>query len=80
MRDDEEHEKAVASAHEEVVRRWLIEPVAPGGADERLFLDCDLASFAENPLAGAPRPLGSGEGGVRSGAPANAGDVARQIR
>lgn len=37
--------------HEALLRRGLVEAVALGGDDERAWLDCDLASLAENRLA-----------------------------
>ncbi|APR87672.1 hypothetical protein A7982_13021 [Minicystis rosea] len=40
----------IAAAHEAMVREGLVTPVEIGGADERLFLDCDLASLAEHRL------------------------------
>jgi GNAT superfamily N-acetyltransferase len=36
--------------HEDLVQSGLVEPVEIGGVEERLWLDCDLASLAENRL------------------------------
>jgi len=38
------------AAYAELVAASLIEPVALGTADERIWADCDLASLAENRL------------------------------
>jgi GNAT superfamily N-acetyltransferase len=43
-------------SHDRLVARGLIEPVAFGGADERLWIDCDLASLAEHRLGDATDP------------------------
>lgn len=42
--------------HDAIVRSGLVEPVATGGADERLWLDCDLASLAEHRLGDPTDP------------------------
>ena len=34
--------------HDDLVRSGALSPVALGGAEERAWLDCDLASLAEN--------------------------------
>lgn len=46
----------IEAAHEEMVRSGLVVPVVLGGADERLWLDCDLASLAENRLGDRTDP------------------------
>lgn len=43
-------EPAVEAVHEHLLRSGAVEPVKLGGADERRWLDCDLASLAENRL------------------------------
>lgn len=45
--------------HGALLREGIVEPVARGGADERAWLDCDLASLAENRLGdpSGPRDL-----------------------
>jgi GNAT superfamily N-acetyltransferase len=48
--DHDGEEAAIAAAHDELCRAGLIAPVTLGSADERLWVDCDLASFAENRL------------------------------
>ncbi len=52
MRDDDD--AAVAAAHEDLVRGGAVEPLAD--EDERLWLDCDLASLAENRLGDVKDP------------------------
>lgn len=42
--------------HEDLVRVGLVSPVDLGGADERLWLDCDLASLAENRIGDRTDP------------------------
>lgn len=46
----------IEAAHEAMVRSGLVVPVALGGAEERLWLDCDLASLAENRLGDRTDP------------------------
>src|SRR3990172_304984 len=46
----ENDEPEVEAAHHKLVSRSVLEPVVAGGADERAWLDCDLASLAENRL------------------------------
>lgn len=48
----------IEHAHAEMIRTGLVTPVAIGGADERAFLDCDLASMAENRLGDLTDPRG----------------------
>lgn len=49
-------ERPIEPAHEELVRAGLLAPVALGGPAERSWLDCDLASLAENRLGDATDP------------------------
>jgi GNAT superfamily N-acetyltransferase len=44
------------AVHEDLVRSGAIEPVITGGADERAWTDCDLASLAENRLGDTTDP------------------------
>ncbi len=46
------------AAHRELVRNGVIEQVTTGGADERMWLDCDLASLAENRIGDKHGPVG----------------------
>jgi GNAT superfamily N-acetyltransferase len=46
----------IEAAHEEMVRSGFVVPVELGGAEERLWLDCDLASLAENRLGDRADP------------------------
>lgn len=43
-------ERDIEPVHEDLVRSGAVLPVEFGGAEERAWLDCDLASFAENRL------------------------------
>ncbi len=43
--------------HDAFLARGLIEPVERGGADERRWIDCDLAAFAEHRLGDDTDPL-----------------------
>lgn len=43
-------ESACESVHRDLVRDGVLVPVVLGGAEERAWLDCDLASLAENRL------------------------------
>lgn len=49
-------EPRVAAVHDELIRAGIVTPVALGGADERLFCDCDLASLAEHRLGDLTDP------------------------
>lgn len=42
--------------HDDLLRTGLLAPVQPGGDDERRWLDCDLASLAENRLGDRADP------------------------
>ncbi len=42
--------------YEHLIDRGILEEVAAGGADERLWIDCDLASLAEHRLGDATDP------------------------
>lgn len=46
----------IDAAHEDMIRAGIVVPVDLGGADERLWLDCDLASLAENRLGDLTDP------------------------
>lgn len=43
-------EHDAGAVHEDLVRAFVIVPAAVGGPEERAWLDCDLASLAENRL------------------------------
>jgi len=45
-------------SHADLIAEGLVEPVAWGGADERFWLDCDLASLAEHRLGDPTDPRG----------------------
>lgn len=53
MSDDDEDVQVV---HEHLVRIGAVAPVELEGAEERLWLDCDLASLAENRLGDTADP------------------------
>lgn len=44
------------SIHQELVQNGLCAPVEPGGAEERLWCDCDLASMAESRIGDTTDP------------------------
>ncbi len=46
------------AAHRELVRSGVIDQVTTGGADERMWLDSDLASLAENRIGDRHGPVG----------------------
>ncbi len=46
------------AAHRDLVESGVIEPVALGGDDEKTWLDCDLASLAENRIGDRHGPIG----------------------
>jgi GNAT superfamily N-acetyltransferase len=46
----------IAAAHEDLARSGLVSPVDLAGPDARLWLDCDLASLAENRLGDRTDP------------------------
>ncbi|MFO0592185.1 MAG: GNAT family N-acetyltransferase [Polyangiaceae bacterium] len=46
------------AAHLELLLDGHVEEVVPGGADERTWLDCDLASLAENRIGDMRSPIG----------------------
>jgi GNAT superfamily N-acetyltransferase len=54
--DDPEGEPALDSLHDDLVRAGALVPVALGGPEERAWLDCDLASMAENRLGDRTDP------------------------
>jgi ribosomal protein S18 acetylase RimI-like enzyme len=43
--------------HDDLVRAGVLEPIALGGAEEAAFVDCDLASLAENRLGERGSPF-----------------------
>jgi GNAT superfamily N-acetyltransferase len=51
----------IEAAHADLLRAGVVTPVDLGGADERLWLDCDLASLAENRLGDRTDPHGLDE-------------------
>jgi GNAT superfamily N-acetyltransferase len=52
----ESQSEAARAAHEDLVRAGVLLPVEIGGAEERTWLDCELASFAENRLGDLADP------------------------
>lgn len=55
-RHPREADARFASVHQEVAASGLVAPVAEGASEERLFLDHDLASLAENQLGEVTDP------------------------
>src|SRR5262245_35956249 len=54
-------DQLIADLHRELVDIGLVEPLVNGGADEAFWLDCELASFAENRLGDGSDPQRLGE-------------------
>jgi len=54
--DEPTRERSLATLTNDLFTRDLLEPLTLGGADERLWLDCELASFAEHRLGDTTSP------------------------
>jgi len=64
--DFEDTEVDVDAVHRELVDAGRLAPVDLGGDDERRWVDCELASFAENRLGDRTHPLALDEATRRS--------------